>query len=183
MRIYTRTGDDGETGLIGRARVPKDDLRVSAYGEVDELNAALGSLRRCTADLREVDEFLGSMQEVLFEAGSELARSPEVAVEGGSRVRSGDVTAIERMIDRLDADLPPLGSFILPGGGEAAVRAHLARTVCRRAERAVVRLLREQPAESHVLPLLNRLSDCLFVIARWLNRREGSSDIVWSPRP
>ncbi len=180
MRIYTRTGDEGETGLLGPVRVYKDHLRISAYGEVDELNAMIGALRPLAAT-PETSAELESIQRLLFEAGGELAR-PAGAPAPITRIGSADVESLEHAIDRLASELEPLSSFILPGGCPAAIAAHQARCVCRRAERAVVRLLRSEPAPTEVLRYLNRLSDYFFVLARWANRRAGFAETTWSPR-
>lgn len=181
MRIYTRTGDGGETGLLGPLRVPKDHIRVAAYGDIDELNAWIGSLRRSIRDAR-VGSTLEAVQNLLFEAGAELARPPE-AGPSPAPLREPDVVELEAAIDLLEAGLPPLDRFILPGGSEAACAAQVARCVCRRAERSVVRLLRSEPMETAVLRYLNRLSDFLFVLARWANQEAGVADTVWTPRP
>lgn len=180
MRIYTRTGDGGETGLLGSLRVQKDHIRIAAYGEVDELNAQLGLLR-VGAGSPGVDLHLGRIQGLLFEIGTELA-GPPGSVKPAGAVRAADVTNIEGEIDRLEAEIAPLTKFILPGGSEAAARAHLARCVCRRAERAVVRLMRTEPSESFVLQYLNRLSDYLFVLARWLNHQANVIEHDWTSR-
>ena len=161
--------------------MPKDHLRIAAYGEIDELNSWIGTLR-CVLTDAGVDSFLGTIQSLLLEAGTEMATPP------GSRYQSGgihdeDVQRIEAEIDRLESLLPPLTNFILPGGSEAAARAHLARCSCRRAERAVVRLLHAEPAPTSVLRFLNRLSDLLFVLARWANAFAGVPDVVWHARP
>ncbi|MBD3161518.1 MAG: cob(I)yrinic acid a,c-diamide adenosyltransferase [Candidatus Eisenbacteria bacterium] len=180
MRIYTKGGDRGETGLIGGRRVGKDHRRIAAYGEVDELNGQIGWLRVAVDD-PDVDRFLGTIQSLLFETGAELA-NPGPREPDDPGVRESDVLSIEREIDRLEADLPPLRRFILPGGCEAAARAQITRSVCRRAERGTVALLREEPGETQIVPLLNRLSDYLFVLSRWLNRRAGTPEPTWSAR-
>jgi cob(I)alamin adenosyltransferase len=180
VKIYTRTGDQGETGLLGGARVPKDHVRIEAYGAIDELNAGIGLLNVAAAQ-PELERLLAGIQADLFEAGAELAR-PVGAPPLPGALQDADVLALEQAIDRLEADLPALTRFILPGGGEAAARAHLARCVCRRAERAVVRLLREEPSETAVLRYLNRLADLLFVVARWVNRKAGAPDVAWESR-
>ncbi len=184
MRIYTRTGDGGETGLLGPVRVPKDHIRIAAYGDVDELNAQIGLLRLAVGDPY-VLSLLDGIQNLLFEAGAELARPPGGA-GAVARLRDEDVAALEGAIDRLEEGLPALANFVLPGGSEAAARAHVARCVCRRAERAVVHLLRAEPAETSVVRYLNRLSDLLFVLARWANHEAGLPDVLWvkgSPGP
>jgi cob(I)alamin adenosyltransferase len=180
MRIYTRTGDGGETGLLGSLRVRKDHIRIAAYGEIDELNAQIGLLR-IAADSPEIDSRLARIQGLLLEIGTELAGPPGSARPAGA-IREADVADLESEIDRLEADLPPLHRFLLPGGSEAAGRAHLARCVCRRAERAVVHLLRAEPSETFVLQYLNRLSDFLFVLARWLNRQANVAEPDWTSR-
>ncbi|MBM3286722.1 MAG: cob(I)yrinic acid a,c-diamide adenosyltransferase [Candidatus Eisenbacteria bacterium] len=180
MKIYTRTGDDGETGLLGPVRVPKDHLRVDAYGEIDELNAHIGAIRSAIED-GAADTLLMTLQNRLFDAGAELAR-PRGTPVSGRDLSADDVAALEREIDRMASEMPPLREFVIPGGCEAACRAHLARVVCRRAERAVVRLLRVEPGETEVLRYLNRLSDLLFTFARWANARAGVADAVWRGR-
>jgi cob(I)alamin adenosyltransferase len=180
MKIYTRTGDGGETGLLGPLRVSKDHIRVSAYGEIDELNAWIGSIRRLVRDPA-VASMLESIQNLLFEAGAELAR-PADAGPPPNPIADTDVASLEAAIDLLEAGLPPLERFILPGGSETSCAAHVARCVCRRAERSVVHLLRAEPTETAVLRYLNRLSDFLFVLARWANREAGVPDVVWVPR-
>jgi len=180
-KIYTKTGDAGETGLFGGGRVAKDDLRIEACGAVDELNAALGVARARGAD-PELAALLAPAQEALFTVGSELA-TPE-----GARARAAVppidpawVAALEGAIDRLEAELPPLRHFVLPGGSGAAADLHLARAVCRRAERRVVALHHRQPVAPGALALLNRLSDFLFVAARAANHRAGAAEILWDP--
>ena len=181
MRIYTRTGDGGETGLFAGGRVPKDHPRVAAYGDVDELNAALAMAM--TLDPVAADrELLESIQRDLFTIGSELA-TPDPAklaqALSGPRVGDTHVAALERAIDAQEAALEPLRNFILPGGTAKAAALHLARTVCRRAERAVVRLSHETTVSTDVLKYLNRLSDLLFVLARAANARAGIRDVTW----
>lgn len=180
MKIYTRTGDGGETGLLGPLRVSKDHIRVTAYGEIDELNAWIGCLRGLVADPG-VGSTLESIQNLLFEAGAELA-CPADAGPAPRPLVDDDVAGIEAAIDLLEAGLPPIEHFILPGGSEAACASHVARCVCRRAERSVVHLLRAEPTETVVLRYLNRLSDFLFVLARWANQAAGQADIPWVAR-
>jgi len=181
VKIYTKTGDEGETGLFGGERVPKDSRRVAAYGDLDELNAALG-LARATAPTDFEDALLQEIQRHLFTIGAELA-TPDPArlakALGGPPVGPAEVTALERAIDRLEAELPPLKSFILPGGAPKGAALHLARTVCRRAERAVVGLARDVPVSPAMRQYLNRLSDLLFVLARAANARAGAGDLPW----
>ena len=176
MKIYTKTGDAGETGLFGGGRVPKDDPRVRAYGEVDELNATLGFA--AALDPAEfASDLLQAVQRDLLAIGSELATpSPEKA---RAKVGAARVQAIEQHIDQYEATLPPLKHFILPGGTPKAAALHLARTTCRRAERAVVALARDQQIDPVIIHYLNRLSDLLFVLARAVNARAGRADIVW----
>lgn len=180
MKIYTRRGDRGETDLFGGERVAKDHLRVEAYGAVDELNSALGICRSKTRhdDLREM---LQQLQGRLFELGSYLATPDARHREKSGMTEPGaaDVEQIEGWIDGLEKDLEPLRRFILPGGCEAAAALHLARTVCRRAERRAVELHREDPLAGPSLRLLNRLSDLLFTLARVENRRAGVPDLEW----
>ncbi|MBI5595048.1 MAG: cob(I)yrinic acid a,c-diamide adenosyltransferase [Elusimicrobia bacterium] len=178
MKIYTKTGDKGETGLRGGSRLPKSDPRVQAYGDVDELNAALGLVpvsvprRRAFSKLR-LD--LERVQGQLFELGAALS-SPAGTAEAAA-FRAGSELWLEAEIDRMTADLPPLSHFILPGGSQAGAALHLARTVCRRAERAAVALGKDAPPQSVVY--LNRLSDFLFVCARWANNRLRSPEARW----
>jgi cob(I)alamin adenosyltransferase len=180
MKIYTRTGDGGETGLFGGQRVPKDDLRVHAYGTADECNAALG-LARAAGLAPELDELLAHVQAQLFVVGADLATPGESATI--PRVDAAEVAFLEEAIDHLEDGLEPLRQFILPGGTPAAAQLHLARTVCRRAERWAVSLAREEPVSAQVLAYLNRLSDFLFVAARAANARANTPDVPWvSPR-
>lgn len=176
MKLYTRRGDDGTTGLLGGKRVSKDDVRVRAYGAVDEINATVGwVLAACQFD--DITEMLTAIQSDLFVLGAALAtadgRRSEVAI-GKERV-----TCLERWIDHATAEVSPLTAFILPGGSELAGRLHLARTVCRRAEREVVHLATLQPVEAASSAYVNRLSDLLFALARCANARMGLPDIPW----
>ncbi|MDW8052630.1 MAG: cob(I)yrinic acid a,c-diamide adenosyltransferase [Armatimonadota bacterium] len=178
MRIYTRTGDTGETGLIGGQRVPKDDPRVEAYGTVDELNATLGLARCYLHDMPDLDELLERVQNELFDIGAELASPPERAAQFQS-IEEQHILALENAIDQLETELEPLRQFILPGGTLAAAHLHLARTVCRRAERCVVHLSRLSTVNAAIIKYLNRLSDLLFVMARVANHRAGVGDVKW----
>ena len=185
MKVYTRRGDSGETDLFGGRRVGKDDARVCAYGEVDELNAVLGAAR---AELQDADlvEWLSTIQLSLFDLGSELA-NPEIEKRAASgkplpRVVEAEVDELEGWIDRLDGELEPLKSFVLPGGARAAALLHLGRTVCRRAERQVIALSRDQPVAALLIRYLNRLSDLLFTMARAVNRRAGVAETLWKGR-
>ena len=182
MKIYTRTGDEGETGLFGGGRVPKDHPRVAAYGDVDELNSAIGVVR-ATAPAELFDELLEAVQRDLFAIGGHLATpDPEkvaqalakavLPAERAESSSSGRSTTAER-------ELPPLRAFVLPGGTPKAAALHLARTVCRRAERSVVRLAHEDEVPAVFLVYLNRLSDLLFTLARLANHRAGVRDITW----
>lgn len=174
-RIYTRTGDDGTTGLGDGARVAKDDVRVEAYGTVDELNACIGMLRAELPAQHDAQTLLNEIQHDLFDLGGELC------IPGHRLLKAERVDALEREIDRLNAALPMLKEFILPGGNRAAAAAHLARTVCRRAERRIHSLTRAAD-DAGALPLqyLNRLSDYLFVLARTLARENGGSEALWN---
>lgn len=185
MKVYTKRGDGGETSLYGGDRVRKDHLRVEAYGAVDELNAALG-LALAELEGQDCAELLRGVQRRLFDIGGELAcpdvERREAAGKGLPRVRDKDVAALEGCIDGLEAELEPLRSFILPGGSRASGLLHLARTVCRRAERRVVSLAERDAVAPVVLRYLNRLSDCLFELARAANRRAGVADTEWKGR-
>jgi cob(I)alamin adenosyltransferase len=180
-RIYTKSGDQGETGLGDGTRVPKDHLRVAAYGAVDELNAVLGLLLAVQPPPPESD-LLRSIQNDLFDVGADLC-VPQAENEAAGerlRIRPEQATRLEQAIDRLNAGLRPLTSFVLPGGEPAAAWCHLGRTVCRRAERDVVTLTRAETVNPQVLVYLNRLSDLLFVLARVCNR-QGQADVLWVP--
>lgn len=180
MKIYTKTGDDGTTGLIGPGRVRKDDVRIEAYGEVDEMNAVLGLLLTAIdAEATVALDTLQGIQNDLFVIGSLLATAAS-AEKAPVKLDADRVAAIEAAIDAMEKELPELKNFILPQGGPAAATAHVARAVCRRAERRVVALSGLEPVAPAVLEYLNRLSDYLFVLARWLNRREGAREIPWT---
>jgi cob(I)alamin adenosyltransferase len=176
VKIYTKTGDAGQTGLFGGGRVPKDDPRVRAYGEVDELNATLGFAAALEPPGFEAD-FLQSIQRDLFTIGAELATPNAAKVK--QRISAERVSAIEAIIDRHESTLPPLKNFILPGGTPKAAALHVARATCRRAERAVVTLARDGQINSAIIHYLNRLSDLLFVLARAVNQQAGRADVVW----
>lgn len=188
-RIYTRTGDDGTTGLGDGERRPKFDVRVTAYGEVDELNSTIGLARLSTGasddpDLQAIDATLARVQNDLFDLGADLCFPPKADEAPGSalRITPGQVEAIERAIDDLNESLAPLRSFVLPGGTAAAAALHLARTVCRRAERTLVALAGTggEVVGAPALHYVNRLSDYLFVASRYANRR-GAEDVLWKP--
>jgi cob(I)alamin adenosyltransferase len=189
-RIYTKTGDRGETGLFGGRRVAKDDARVEAYGTADELNAVLGvALSQCTD--QELAADLRSIQEDLFQLGADLATPPDESTRRGRisirRIDSASAERLEGMIDRWEAQLPPLQTFILPGGHPVAAALHQARAVCRRAERRCVTLRRSEAegaapdVPDMVAIYLNRLSDLLFVLSRAANSRHGVADVPWTP--
>jgi cob(I)alamin adenosyltransferase len=171
-KIYTRTGDDGSTGLGDGTRVAKDSLRVTAYGTVDEANSAIGLLLAAEVpdDMRAL---LTTVQHQLFDLGGELC------IPGHAAIQDGDIEALERALDAFNAPLPPLREFILPGGGDAAARCHLARTVVRRAERETVALARVETVRPQPVRYLNRLSDLLFLIARVLARASGHGEVTW----
>jgi cob(I)alamin adenosyltransferase len=179
VKIYTKTGDDGTTGLLGSGRFPKDDIRIAAYGTVDELNAVLGVARAHGMDPL-TDQLAIKLQNELFMLGSALA-DPSPLGQFHNVITHAHVEDLERAIDALEAQLTPLSQFILPGGAQAAAHLHLARTVCRRAERLVVELA-HKPGEAvgrFVLVYLNRLSDLLFVLARAVNQQSGVADVIW----
>lgn len=181
MKIYTRTGDKGQTGLIGGRRVAKSVPRVAAYGEVDELSAVLGTGIAALPEASAERPALEAIQRVLFELGAELATPPGSEVGPGvPPIAAERVSELETAIDALSERLAPLRHFVLPGGSRAGAALHVARTVCRRAERAVVRLAAVEPVRPEVLAYLNRLSDYLFVLARAVNAEEGASEAVWS---
>src|SRR4030095_2808329 len=185
-RVYTRTGDKGETALVGGKRVPKDSRRIVAYGSIDELNAAVGLVRVFNAERldegerhRWVDGVLRNIQNQLFDLGSELATPPEAAYEGMFRVSEGEVKELETLMDRCQKDLPPLKSFILPGGGRIQGFLHQARTVCRRVERELLALSRVEPVGEWPLRYVNRLSDLFFVLGRWVGKHMGEKEYLW----
>jgi cob(I)alamin adenosyltransferase len=186
-KIYTRGGDKGLTGLVGGKRVPKESLRLEAYGTTDELNAVIGIVR---THLQEFEKQLGDdydgyaemlrrVQNELFDVGSELASPPEAAHPEMHHMSEAEVGELEAEIDRMNGELEPLKSFCLPGGGLLNAYLHLARTVCRRAERACWRLSREEPLNDHLIIYLNRLSDHLFVQSRWVAKRLNEPEYMW----
>ena len=185
MKIYTRRGDTGQTDLFGGERVGKDAARVAAYGDVDELNATVGMAAAAGVDPA-LEEFLCRIQSALFDLGASLATpDPQHRKKAGvGGVRGDDIDALETLIDQLEESLEPLKTFILPGGSRCAAAFHMARTVCRRAERAVVALASTEgeSVEETSLRYLNRLSDLLFVLARHENARQGVSDVAWLNR-
>jgi len=189
-RVYTRTGDRGETALVGGRRVPKDSPRIAAYGTIDELNAAVGLARVFNAERmtgrgagrerhRWLDEVLKKIQNQLFDLGSELATPPDAAYEGMFRMGEGEVTELEKLMDHCQKDLAPLKSFTLPGGGRIQGFLHQARTVCRRAEREVLALSRVEEIGEWPLRYVNRLSDLFFVLGRWVGKHMGEPEYLW----
>ena len=181
MKIYTRTGDDGDTGLFGGGRVAKDDQRVEAYGDVDELNAVLG-MARAVEVMPRIDEVLVPVQRDLFAIGALLAtpdREKMAQHLQKARIDEHRITELEQAIDDADAELEPLRAFILPGGSPKAAALHVARTVCRRAERRVVRLQHDVELPALAVIYLNRLSDLLFTLARLANTRGGAGEVTW----
>lgn len=181
MKIYTKTGDDGETGLFGGRRVPKDDPRVEVYGTVDELNAALGLVRSAASSDQAAE--LEGLQADLFVVGAELATVPGHTDKLRMRlIGASDIERLERWIDRVDSELPTLTNFVLPGGSDVAARLHLARAVCRRAERQFYAVARAGGYRPEVGVYLNRLSDLLFVLARSANQLASVSDVPWQAR-
>jgi len=185
-RVYTRRGDRGDTDLVGGERVPKDSPRLIAYGSVDELNAAIGVARAVNAAeikrspaCRELDALLKKLQNELFDLGGELATPPAAFQPGMFKVGPEQVKALETRIDLCQRDLKPLHSFVLPGGGRVSALLHVARTVCRRAERDVLGLTRQEDIGEWPLAYLNRLSDLLFVLSRWIGHQLGEEEFLW----
>ena len=184
-RVYTRTGDDGLTALVGGARVAKDSRRIESYGTVDELNSIVGLARAFNAETPaspardRLDEILQRLQNELFDLGSELATPPEARYDGMFRVSAADVEALEKLMDSLQEDLEPLSSFVLPGGGVVSGFLHQCRTVCRRAERDILRLGREEDVGEWPLKYMNRLSDLFFVLSRWIGKQQGQPEYLW----
>ena len=177
VKIYTRTGDGGETGLVGGARVSKDSLRVQAYGDVDELNSILGVVRSFLSDA-ELDKLLREIQRDLFIVGSDLA-APLRVHSSIPRITGARITELEKAIDVLEEELPPLQAFILPSGTQSGALLHFARTVARRAERSIVTLRGSETINEQLVPYMNRLSDLLFVIARVTNHRNKVDELQW----
>ena len=185
-RIYTRTGDKGDTALVGGRRVAKDSPRIEAYGTVDELNSIIGLARVFNAERlkkgkahRWLDGIFRRIQNELFDLGSELATPDDAVYEGMHRVGEGEVKALETLMDQCQKDLQPLKSFTLPGGGRVGGFLHQARTVCRRAERQVLALSRVEPISPWTIAYVNRLSDLLFVLSRWVARKGGETEYLW----
>ena len=187
-RVYTRQGDRGETGLVGGQRVPKDSPRIEAYGTVDELNAVLGAARATVNQLAAQEPLLAGLgaillrvQHELFNLGSILATLPEDVHPRQPRVTDAEITQLEKGMDAMNEDLPPLRSFVLPGGSRVDAELHMARTVCRRAERACVALARTESVPPEAIRYLNRLSDALFVWARWAAHTSRAGETLWEP--
>jgi cob(I)alamin adenosyltransferase len=185
-RIYTRTGDDGTTGLVGGKRVNKDSPRIWAYGTVDELNSSIGMARALNARekspaSRGIDKQLARIQHELFNLGAQLAAGSEGFHKGMPSVGRQEIAALEKVMDELNAQLGPLKEFILPGGCATAAALQQARAVCRRAERFCVRLARDEKIGEFIVPYLNRLSDALFVLARWANKAQDVKETFWQP--
>ncbi|OIN56968.1 cob(I)yrinic acid a,c-diamide adenosyltransferase [Arsenicibacter rosenii] len=182
MKIYTKTGDKGQTSLIGGRRVSKADLRIDAYGTVDELNSWIGLLRDQPVN-EPRKEVLKEIQDRLFTVGATLATDPEKAVKKAiPDIIPDDITLLEQSMDEMDTQLPPLRAFVLPGGHASVSYCHLARTVCRRAERLVIHLSEQSPVDELVIQYMNRLSDYLFVLSRKMAQELGSEEVAWKPR-
>jgi cob(I)alamin adenosyltransferase len=181
LRIYTRTGDKGLTSLIGGTRVPKHHVRIEAYGTVDELNSHIG-LVRDVAGQKDVETLLADIQDRLFTIGSRLAEDPEKSKMELPHISDEDITRLEKAIDAIDGEVPPMRSFVLPGGHVHVSYCHIARCVCRRAERAVLRLSEEHPVDEIHVRYLNRLSDYLFMLARWLVVKRNATEVPWKPK-
>jgi cob(I)alamin adenosyltransferase len=188
-KIYTKSGDRGQTHLVGGQKVPKDSHRIESYGDIDELNAVLGLVRRANLDeagpeaaRAHLDELLGRVQNELFNLGSLLATLPEDLSPKQPRIEARHIERLEHDIDQMNEKLPPLRSFTLPGGGWVSSYLHLARTVCRRGERRLVTLAAAEPATDPLtIQYLNRLSDLLYVMGRWNVRERGESEPLWTP--
>jgi len=187
-RVYTRGGDNGETGLAGGQRIAKDSLRIEAYGTVDELNAVIGVARDTAEEqaavhtsLAELDAILKRVQHELFNVGSILATLPQDVHPKQARVTDAEIAQLEAEIDKMNEGLPALRSFVLPGGCRLNAELHVCRTVCRRAERICITLAREEPVDGAIVRYLNRLSDALFVWSRWASHTLGVPEILWEP--
>ncbi len=185
-RIYTRTGDKGETALVGGKRVPKDSPRIEAYGTIDELNSIVGLTRVFNEEKLETSEahrfldgVLRKIQDELFDLGSELAAPEDFSYEGMYHVTEAEVKRIEEIIDECQKELEPLKSFVLPGGGRVGAYLHQCRTVCRRSERDILKLSRAERVSDSILKYVNRLSDLFFVLSRWMAKRSGEKEYLW----
>jgi cob(I)alamin adenosyltransferase len=186
-KVYTRTGDKGETSLVGGRRLAKDHLRIESYGTVDELNAIVGIARslileqKSFAHRQQTGEVLQGIQQKLFDLGSELATHAEDFYEGQIKAVESDVKWLEQLIDTLNAKIEPLKSFVLPGGNLINAHLHQARTVCRRAERLVIRFSKDETTNPYLIKFLNRLSDLFFVLARWVSHELKVPETLWQP--
>lgn len=180
-RVYTRRGDSGETSLAGGQRIAKNDLRIEAYGTVDELNSFIGLARESARELPELDTILRRVQHELFNLGSILATLPEDVHPHQARITDAESAQLEREIDRMNEGLPKLRSFVLPGGSRLNAELHICRTICRRAERICVSLAAVADVDAAILKYLNRLSDALFVWSRWASHRRGVPETLWEP--
>jgi cob(I)alamin adenosyltransferase len=180
-RVYTRRGDDGTTGLASGQRVPKNDPRIEAYGTVDELNSFVGLARDSARGLPELAQILLRVQHELFNLGAILATMPEDVHPKQARITAAESEQLEREMDRMNAELPPLRSFVLPGGSRLNAELHICRTICRRAERLTVSLAASSHVDRTALTYLNRLSDALFVWSRWASHQTGTAETLWEP--
>lgn len=185
-RVYTRAGDKGETRLVGGKRVAKDSPRIEAYGTIDELNSVVGLARAFNEEKlgegeahRFLDSVLRQLQDELFDLGSELATPPDFFQEGMYRVGEREVKKLEQLMDQCQKELEPLKSFVLPGGGKIGAYLHQCRTVCRRAEREILRLSRVEELSEWPLKYVNRLSDLFFVLSRWVSKQTGEAEYLW----
>ena len=178
MRIYTKTGDKGETSLFGGKRVKKDTLRIETYGTVDELNSVIG-ICRSTNTAKKIDKILEKIQNDLFTLGADLSAPLEIKNKKVKRIQSTAITRLERHIDKIESQLKPLKQFILPGGNNTAAMLHFARTICRRSERLVIQLSQKESIGDNPIVYLNRLSDLLFVLARWSNHLSDTTEYLW----
>jgi cob(I)alamin adenosyltransferase len=185
-KVYTRTGDNGETALVGGKRVAKDSPRVQAYGAIDELNSVVGIARVFNEESLDageahqfLDEVLCQLQDELFDLGSELATPAEFFQQGMYRVSENEIARLEKLMDKCQKDLDPLTSFILPGGGRVGAYLHQCRTVCRRAEREILRLSRDEEISPEAIKYVNRLSDLFFVLSRWIAKQTGEQEYLW----
>ncbi len=181
IKIYTKTGDKGQTSLLGGTRVPKHHIRIEAYGTVDELNSWIGLLRDTIADVQ-VNSILMEVQDRLLTMGSSLASDPVKSKVKIPRFSENDITVLEKEIDKMDMVLPPMKSFVLPGGHQTVSYCHIARCVCRRAERRVIHLVENEQVDELVIKYLNRLSDYLFTLARKLTYDLKASEVPWKPK-
>ena len=180
-RVYTKRGDSGQTSLAGGQRIAKNNLRIEAYGTVDELNSFIGLARESTRELPELDQILRRVQHELFNLGSILATLPEDVHPKQARITAVETAQLEREIDRMNEELLPLRSFVLPGGSRLNAELHICRTICRRAERVCVALAAGEEVDDEVLRYLNRLSDALFVWSRWASHKTGVAETLWEP--